>query len=104
SVTMPGTYDNRMTATGTITGLVTDLDNLDDYDDETEFEMVVSLVEPESEPKSHLTLYLPAVKLSDVDKSLGGNSALVETLAITLQPRVAATGYDAGVCTISTAA
>jgi len=104
SVTMPGTYDNRMTATGTITGLVTDLDNLDDYDDETEFEMVVSLVEPESEPKSHLTLYLPAVKIGDVGKSLGGNSALVETLAINLQPRVAATGYDAGVITISTAA
>lgn len=104
SVTMPGTYDNRMTATGTITGLVEDLGDDTLYDAETEVELVLQLVEPESEPKSHVTLYLPAVKIGDIDGSLGGNSALIQTRTINLQPRVAATGYDAGVLTLSTAA
>lgn len=104
STVMPGTYDNRMTATGTITGLVEDFDDDALYDAETELEAVIHLVEPESQPKSHVTLYLPALKIGDIDGALGGDSALIETRTINLQPRVAATGYDAGVLTISTAA
>lgn len=103
SVVMPGTFDNRMSATGTIAGLMTDFSNLTLYDAETEFDAVIHAVEPESEPKSHFTLYLPAVKIGDIDKSLGGNAGLVETKSINLQPRAAATGFDAGVITISTA-
>jgi len=104
SVVKPRTYDNRMTATGSITGLVTDFADFTLYDAETEFQIVLHLVEPETQPKSHFTLYLPAVKITDIDMSLGGDSALLETLALNLQPRVAATGFDAGVLTITTAA
>jgi len=103
SVVMPGTFDNRMTATGSISMLLDDLTNNPLWDAETEFQIHLSLVEPESEPKSHVSFYLPAVKITDISKALGGDGPMAHDLAINLQPRVAATGFDAGIMTISTA-
>ena len=104
SVVMPGTFDNRMTATGSISMLLDDLTNNTLFDAETEFQIHLTLVEPESEPKSHVSFYLPAVKITDISKALGGDGPMAHDLAINLQPRVAATGFDAGIMTISTAA
>jgi len=104
SVVMPGTFDNRMTASGSISMLLDDLTNNTLFDAETEFQIHIALVEPESEPKSHVSFYLPAVKITDISKALGGDGPMAHDLAINLQPRVAATGFDAGIMTISTAA
>lgn len=104
STVMPGTFDNRMTVTGTISAVTQDLADEALYDAETGIEMSLLLVEPESEPKSYIGIYLPEILITDIEKPKGGDGALIRTKQFNAQPRVAATGYDAGVCTILTAA
>jgi hypothetical protein len=104
SVVAPGSYDNRMTVTGTITAITEDFASVTLFDAETEFELHVRLEEPEADPASFVHLFMPCVKITDIDRPLGGNGAITETRAVKLEPKAAATGYDAGIMTISTAA
>lgn len=104
SVVKPGTFDNDLEVTGEITGLISDFSDDTLYDAETEIEMSIMLTEPESEPKSFIHFYAGAVKITDIAGDKGGDGAFIQRKAITLNPRVAATGYNAGVGTFCTSA
>lgn len=104
ATTMPGTFDNRFSVSGTISAHVQDLADEALYDAETAVAMHLMLVEPESEPKSYVAVFLPELLLTDIDKPMGGDTGLIRTKQFKAQPHVAATGQDAGVCTILTAA
>ena len=98
----PGTFDNTMSVTGECMGTVADFSDLTLFDAETEFAMSLMLVEPESEPKSFIHIHFGAVKILDIAGDLGGDAAYIQRRQLAFTPKVAATGIDAGVCTIST--
>lgn len=102
SVVKPGTFDNDLEVTGEISGLISDFSDDTLYDAETEVEMSIFLTEPNTSPVKFVNLYAGAVKITDIAGDKGGDGAFVQRKAVTLNPRVAATGYDAGVCTICT--
>lgn len=106
AVVRPGSFDNAMTVTGEATGHLTDLSDNALYDAETKFALSLMLVEPESEPKSFLHFHFGGAKLLEVGPAsgLGGDGAYIHQRRFAFTPVVAATGRDAGVCTISTAA
>lgn len=91
----PDVFDNDLTVTGTITGLRSDFANLTLFDAETEFEILILMQELNAAPKNCLSLYLPRVKITSLEANVGGgDGAKVETLGISVGPKVAATGYD----------
>lgn len=99
----PGTYDNQMTVSGECMGTISDFSDLTLFDAETEFEMSVLLVEPDAAaPVNFIHLFFPAVKILDIAGDLGGDAAYIQRRTLAFTPKVAASGYDAGVCTIST--
>ena len=103
SFVTPDIFDNDLAVSGSITGLRDDFSNLTLYDAETEFEVSILLQEPGSTPKNCLSIFLPRTKLSALSAPVGGgDGAKVETLALMVGPKVSATGYDAGMATIST--
>lgn len=101
----PDIFDNDLSVTGTITGLRSDFSQLTLYDNETEFDMCVVLTEPTTAPKPCVAIYLPRVKIGGLMAPLGGDDgAKIETLTLIIGPKVAATGYDATVASISQSA
>lgn len=104
SLVSPGTFDNDLTAGAQASCVFDDSADLTLFDAETEHEMSILLTEPESEPKSYYHFFFPRVKIADIETPLGGEAAMVRTKALSFGPKVAATGYDAGVITICTAA
>jgi hypothetical protein len=104
SLVAPGTYDNDLMVEGSCSGTITDFSDLTLFDAETTFEMRIMLVEPDAAaPVNFMHLFFPQVKIMDISGELGGDAAYVQTRTLEFQPKVAATGYDAGVCTISIA-
>jgi hypothetical protein len=102
SFVSPDIFDNDLSVTGTITGLRSDFSQLTLYDAETEFDVCIVLTEPTTAPKPTFGLYLPRVKIGGLSAPLGGDDgAQVETLTLIVGPKVAATGYDATVASIS---
>lgn len=105
SFVSPDIFDNNLAVSGTITALRQDLSNLTLFDAETEFEVMILLQEPSGTPRGCLNIYLPRVKLSQLAAPVGGgDGAKIETLTLMTGPKVAATGYDAGIAVISSSA
>jgi hypothetical protein len=104
SNTTPDVFDNLLTIGGTISGLRSDLANLTRYQQETELELHATLVEPESEPKDHITFYIPRIKLSSLAPKLGGDNGMIETMAWEAGKKESVSGYDDTMLTISTSA
>lgn len=105
SFVSPDIFDNELDVTGTLTGLRSDFSNLTLYDAETEFEVQILLKEPGSAPQNCFNLYLPRVKISGLAAPVGGgDGAKIETLTLMVGPKVAATGYDGTIATISSSA
>lgn len=100
----PDVFDNDLSVSGSVTGLRADFANLTLFDAETEFELFCLLTEPEVEPKDCISLYVPRVKIADLDSDIGGDGARVETHQLMIGPKVATTADDAGVVTICTSA
>jgi hypothetical protein len=104
SLVSPGTFDNDLTAGGQVSRVFDSSADLTLFDAETEFEASFLLTEPESEPKSYYAFFFPRVKIADIETPLGSDAAMIRTNTVSFGPKVAATGYDAGVITICTAA
>lgn len=104
STVAAGSYANLFEVTGDATAVFSDLSDDTLYDNETEFEMSAMLVEPETAPADFLHFFFGAVKLVGLSEALGGDTAMIQNRTLAITPRVAATGYDAGIGTISTSA
>lgn len=101
----PVPFANDLTVSGTITGLRSDFANLTLFDAETEFEINVLLQDAAAAPKGCLNFHFPRCKISALAAPVGGgDGGKVETLGLMIGPKVAATGYDATIATISTSA
>lgn len=102
SFVSPDIFDNRLTVRGTITGLRADFSKLTLYDAETEFEVSILLQEPATAPKPCIAFFVPRAKISALSAPVGGGDGpKVETLELMIGPKVAATGYDGTVVSIS---
>lgn len=106
SLVTPDLFDDDLTVSGSVSGLVSDFSNITLYDAETEFELAIRLEEPNTgPPKSCLSFFLPRVKITSRSAPVGGgDGAKVETLGLMIGPKVATSVYDAGVCTIHSSA
>lgn len=101
----PDVFDNDMSVSGTIMALRSDFSDQTLYDAETEFEVSILLQELAAAPKPFFNIFIPRVKLSALTAPVGGtDGAKVVTLGLMVAPKVAATGYDATVATISSSA
>lgn len=94
STTSPDVFLNNAVGRGTLSGIRTDLTSLTLFTAETEFEISCLLVEPESEPKDFIHLFLPRCKLLGVDKSFGADGALIESRPFAFAAKGTATGYE----------
>lgn len=105
SLTSPDVFDNDLTVTGSITALRQDFSNLSLYDAETEFEVRLKFIEPNTTPQNCLGFFFPRVKIGAVSAPAGGaDGAKIETVALFMGPKVATSTYDAGVATIHSTA
>lgn len=105
STTPAGIFDNDCVVSGSITGLRADFTSLTQFDAETEFDLCIVLTEPTTAPKPCFALYVPRVKFGAVTAPAGGgDGAKIETRELIIGPKVAATGYDATVLSISQSA
>lgn len=100
----PDVFENPAQGSGSISGARSDLTNLTRFTGETELELHVLAIEPESEPKDFISLFLPRIKLVGVDKGFGADGALIETMPFRAGPKEGTTGYDTTMVTISTSA
>jgi hypothetical protein len=98
SFVSPDIFDNRLTVTGTITGLRQDLTYATSFDAETEFDLCIVLTELTSAPKPCFAIYIGRAKIGALSAPLGGGDGpKVETLGLIIGPKETATGYDATV-------
>lgn len=105
STVPPDVFDNDLTVSGTVTGLLSDFADLTAYDAETEFEISILLEEPTTAPKSCIGIFIPRAKISDLDVPHGGGDGpKVVTKQLMIGPKVAATGYDGTVANIFSSA
>ena len=82
-------FMNRLVVSGSIMSLRQNLDALDDFDAETEFEVIFSLSEPGAHPKLTFGIRLPRVKISRIGTEVvGGDAAKVETRELMTGPAV----------------
>jgi hypothetical protein len=101
-----GPFENNAKVSGSISGVRGDLAAAAAVANETEFEFHALLIEPESEPKDCISIYIPRIKLANVSKSLGSSGPLIETRPFTVGKKegAAATGFDETMLTICTSA
>lgn len=104
ATTTPDVYDNDAKLSGSLSFIRQDLANVTTFLNETEVELHILLVEPESEPKDCVAFYIPRVKLTGADAPLGNDGAMIETLPFTSGKKEGVTGYDDTLMTISTSA
>lgn len=100
----PDVFDGSARLSGSLSFLREDLDTLGDFADEDELELFVLLQAAMTAPKSYFGIYVPRIKLMSVDAPLGSDSALIENVAFEAGVKVAATGYDGALITMTTAA
>lgn len=100
----PDVFDNPATVSGSISGIRQDFTNITRALAETELELQVMLVEPESEPKDFLSVWLPRIKITAPTKSYGNDGALIETMPFMVGPKEGTTGYDVTMIGFSTSA
>jgi hypothetical protein len=104
STTSPDVFLNNAVGRGTFSGIRQDLSALSLFTAETEFEIHLLLVEPESEPKDFISFFIPRCKLLGVDKSFGNDGALIESKPFAFAAKGVATGYEASMLKMSTSA
>lgn len=104
SLVTPDVFDNPATISGSISGIRSDFTNLTRFTGETELELQVMLVEPESEPKDFVSIWLPRIKLTGVEKGFGSDGAMIETMPFTVGPKEGTTGYDSSMIGFATSA
>jgi hypothetical protein len=104
SLVTPAIFPNPATVKGSVSMPRTDFTNLTRFTGETELELHVLAVEPEAEPKDFCSFFLPRIKLTGVDKSIGGDGAMIETLPFTAGPKEGVTGYDTTMLHFATSA
>lgn len=105
SVTSPDVFPNNTGVTGSISAPNSDLSWLSSFIAETELSFLIHMVEPESEPKSHVTLFLPLVKqMESPDDPLGGDGPMIGTMALEMGKKPVTTGYLATMVQVSTSA
>lgn len=105
SLVTPDIFDNDLTVSGTITGLRSDFANITLYDAETEFELWITLTEPNTSPTEILSLYLPRVKIADLTAPAGGgDGAKIETKQLMIGPLAATSTEDATIMSVCSSA
>lgn len=105
SVVGPDVFDNRLTVSGSVSGLRSGFANLTRFDAETEFELSILLSEPNTTPVSCLGIYLPRVKIGKLAApAFGGDGAKIETLELMVGPQTAGSGVDATTVAIHSSA
>jgi hypothetical protein len=104
AVVTPDIFENPAQASGSISGVRSDFTNLTRFTSETELELHVLAVEPESEPKDFLSTFIPRIKLSGVTKGFGSDGAMIETMPFTVGPKENTTGYDTTMIHFATSA
>jgi hypothetical protein len=100
----PDVFDNDARLSGSLTLLRQDLVNLQRYADETDLELHILLSEPEAEPKDHLSIFVPRLKFMGLDKPIGGDGGMIETVQWGAGMKEGVTGYDDTMLSISTSA
>jgi len=107
SSTSPSIYANKASLEGSLSMTMNDLAKLTAYRAETEFELHVMFVEPESEPKDFIAIFVPRIKLTRGGlPQLGGDGAAIIQLPFTcgVKEGAAATGYDTTLFNLLTSA
>lgn len=104
SMATPDIFENPAVLSGSVSMPRTDYTNLTRFIAETELELHVLAVEPESEPKDFLSTFLPRIKLTGVDPAFGSDGAMIETLPFTVGPKEGTTGYDSTMIAFATSA
>jgi len=83
----PDVYMNMLTVSGTISAVRESLDELTAFDAETEFAIRVNMSAPGADPKLTFGIYMPRVKIGEIDAPfLGGDAAKVESRSFTAHP------------------
>ena len=106
STTTPDVFDNEARLSGSITFLREDLARLSNFIDEDVLELHILLEEKESDPQDYISIYVPRIKIMDIDSALGSDGAMVETLPweAGVKAAVTATGFDGTLLSILTSA
>ena len=104
NTTSPDVFDGPARLSGSLSFLREDLDTLGDYTDEDELELFILLQAAMTAPKNYVGIYVPRIKIMGLDAPLGSDSALIETVSWEAGVKVAATGYDGCLFTVTTAA
>lgn len=104
SLVTPDIFENPAVLKGSVSMPRSDFTNLTRFTAETELELHVLAVEPESEPKDFCSWFLPRIKLTGVDKAIGADGAMIETLPFTGGPKENTTGYDTTMLAFATSA
>jgi hypothetical protein len=104
SVVTPDVFDNPAQVSGSVSALRTDLTNVTRALAETELELNVVFVEPESEPKDFVAIWLPRIKIQVPDKGFGGDGAMIESMPFMVGPKEGVTGYDTTMLGVATSA
>jgi hypothetical protein len=96
----PDVFMNMMTITGSVTAIRQDLLTLNDFDAETEFELLAVLSAPGTGARDTFAVQIPRAKISGIDAPfLGGDAAKVETWDLMVGPTADSTGvrfYSSG--------
>lgn len=104
SSTSPDIFENNASLSGTISGTVQDLADMDSFIAETEYEFHALLVEPEAEPKDYISFFIPRIKLTSYTLPQGADGAMIASMAFMTGTKGVATGYDDSMLTIVTSA
>lgn len=100
----PDIFEGTAAVSGNISGVRDSLTNVTRATAETELELHVLMVEPESEPKDFVHIFIPRLKIQVPSKGIGQSGAQVETMPFMTGTKGTATGYDDSMLTISTSA
>ncbi len=97
----PDIFESNTGVTGSLSGLRTDFTNLTRATAETELEFNALLVQPESEPKGFVNIFIPRIKIQVPSKGFGQDGAMIETMPFIVGTKGTATGYDDSMLTVS---
>jgi len=105
SLVTPDVFDNAAEVSGSLSVTQVDFGNLTAFTAETELSFQALLVEPTSEPKSFVSIFIPRLKLTGDTAPFGQDGASIETVPFTVGDKGAGvTGYDDTMIVIQTSA
>lgn len=91
----PDIYMNDMSPKATVTAARTTIIALQDFDAETEFEILTMLTLPGVDPDPAMAIFMPRVKLLDINAPfLGGDAAKIETRELQIMTHPGDTDND----------